>query len=312
MHKSILNVLAVFLFFNAAHGTSEDFQKLEQTVYTQNRAATFVPYKASKISKADFAVWVDKGNAQEPLKASLVGVNVNTWLENPAYFTTLKEQAKSFSISYLLDNLQANNPNIQFNAPDLVADLLNEDIYSKYLKDISNYSAKNLRFADVTNIISYTRNIHIYGASAGRLPYFGRPVEGDKRMLNLGLVDGQIDEIAVKLPDTDLFLVAMVNIVPNWLEEGWDIHQISQQELEILVYAFDRRGKLLGGGGVPMSFYSTDRKYTMEQKIVSKVWQNGTSRRFYVWPSFKISNSKDRTKGRVTNEINVPDDSHLI
>ena len=270
---------------------------------------TFRPYNAQTDINSGIMEW--KNRYQKPQKkynVSLVGVNIYSWLENPEYFNVLKEMSKKIPLRSLLENLQANNPNLVFNSPDVVRKALNSDIYTPYLKGISNYTDKNIRFSDVKEVISYTRRYHIYGVTAGGLPYFGRPMEGGKREINLGILAGQIDEVAVKLPDTDIFLVAMINITPNWLEEGMNILHKSQQELEILVYAFDRRGKLLGGAGIPMDFVHKGQYFEMEQKIRSKFWQAGVSRAFYLWPSFRMLNDKKEGQARVAPNITLPQD----
>ncbi|MGL5955625.1 MAG: hypothetical protein ACRC0X_03345 [Brevinema sp.] len=330
MHITILSVLILFFSYTYTQDQSNTVEiripvnrgeprtsqnRLARSNTSQNRTvrnntsqnSTFCTYEIKTNISSDVAEWRDRyQKAQEQYRVSLVGVNINSWLENPEYFNTLIDQAKKFPVSALLDNLQSYNPTLLFNDPSLVSRVLNEDIYSSHLSVISNYQEKTLRFTDFKTVISYTRRYHIYGAAAGDLPYFGRPVEGGSREINLSTINGQIMEIATKLPDTDIFLVAMINIVPNWLEEGWDIFQVSQQELEILVYAFDRHGKLLGGAGVPMNFLFNGKHFTMEQKIYSKIWQGGTSRRFYAWPSFQISNSKDRSKEKITPQISLP------
>ena len=272
--------------------------------------ASFRPYRARKIVNTGILEWKNRyQKAQEKYNVSLVGVNVNSWLENPEYSNVLNAQGENFSVSGLLDNLQSYNPNLVFNDPEIVKQALNNDIYSPYLKSISNYTDKNVRFSDVNRVISYTRRYHIYGVGASGLPYFGRPMEGGKREINLGILPGQIDEIAAKLPETDIFLVAMVNVVPNWLEEGMNILQKNQQELEIMIYAFDREGKLLGGAGVPMDFVHKGQYFVMEQKIRSKVWQEGVSRQFYLWASFRILNDKDEDQEKVAPNITVPQDT---
>jgi len=272
--------------------------------------ATFSPYRAQKIANTGIIEWKDRyQKPQTKYNVSLIGVNVNSWLENPEYLNVLNVQGENFSISGLLDNLQSYNPNLVFNDPEVVKKALNNDIYSPYLKNISNYTDKNVRFSDVNRVISYTRRYHIYGVGAGGLPYFGRPMEGGKREINLGVLPGQIDEVAVKLPETDIFLVAMINIVPNWLEEGMNILQKNQQELEIMIYAFDRKGKLLGGAGIPMDFVHKGHYFVMEQKIRSKIWQEGVSRQFYMWASFRILNDKDKNQERVAPNITLPQDT---
>ncbi|MGL5955068.1 MAG: hypothetical protein ACRC0X_00460 [Brevinema sp.] len=303
MHNIILGVL--ILFFSYSY-TQDNMVANNTSLYRKNME-TFRTYHTTNKVFSEVAEWRDRYQMpQEQYRVSLVGVNINSWLENPEYFNTLINQAKNFPISALLDNLQSYNPNLLFNDPSIVRSVLNTDIYTPYLNVISNYQEKTLRFTDFKTVISYTRRYHIYGVSAGDLPYFGRPVEGGDREINLSTIDGQMIEIATKLPDTDIFLVAMINIVPNWLEEGWDIFQVNQQELEILVYAFDRRGKLLGGAGVPMNFLFDGKYFTVEQKIYSKIWQSGTSRRFYAWPSFQIANSTDRSKEQTMPQISLP------
>ena len=272
-------------------------------------STTFRSYNAQKSIDNGIMEWKNRyQKAQKPYKVSLIGVNINSWLENPEYFNILKEMSKKIPLRSLLDNLQANNPNLSFNSPDVVRNALNSDIYTPYLKSISDYTDKNIRFSDVKEVISYTRRYHIYGVTAGGLPYFGRPMEGGKREINLGVVAGQIDEVAVRLPDTDIFLVAMINVVPNWLEEGMNIFHKSQQELEILVYAFNRKGKLLGGAGIPMDFVHKGQYFEMEQKLRSKVWQAGVSRAFYLWPSFHMLNDKDESQAKVAPNITLPQD----
>ena len=272
---------------------------------------TFQPYSIKrKIANTGIMEWKNRYQlAQKKYNVSLIGVNVNTWLENPEYFNILEVQGKDFSITNILDNLQSYNPNLVFNDPEVVRTALNTDIYQPYLNKISNYTEKSIRFSDINKVISYTRHYHVYGVAAGGLPYFGRPVEGGQRNINLGLLSGQLDEAAVKLPDTDIFLVAMVNVIPNWLEEGMNIFHISQQELEILVYAFDRRGKLLGGAGIPMDFVHNGQYFMMEQKIRSKIWQKGVSRQFYLWSSFRMLNDKDETKAPIAPNITLPPDT---
>lgn len=268
---------------------------------------TFKPYIVQEKVDAGIMEWNDRyQDSQDKYKVSLVGVNINSWLENPVYFNTLQRAAEKFSIGPLLDNLQANNPNLVFNEPMIVRKALNNDIYSPYLKIIPNYTDKNVRFSDTREVISYTRHYHIYGATIGGLPYFGRPMEGGQREINLGVLPGQIDEITTKLPDTDIFLVAMINVTPNWLEEGMNVFHKSQQELEILIYAFDRKGKLLGGAGIPMNFVYKGQYFVMEQKIRSKVWQEGVSRSFYMWPSFRMLNDKDKTKEPIIHNVSLP------
>ena len=269
--------------------------------------ATFEAYKAQAKVSTGVMEWKDRYQVpQEKYKVSLVGVNINTWLENPRYFNILKKAAEKVSVRPLLDNLQANNPNLVFNDPNTVRRALNSDIYSPYLKIIPNYTDKNVRFADTKEAISYTRHYHIYGVTAGELPYFGRPMEGGKREINLGVLPGQFDEITTRLPDTDIFLVAMINVTPNWLEEGMNLFHKSQQELEILVYAFDRKGKLLGGAGVPMDFVHKGQYFVMEQKIRSLIWQEGVSRAFYMWASFRMLNDKDKTQEPAIPNITLP------
>ena len=268
---------------------------------------TFETYTTREKVDAGVMEWNNRYQVpQEKYKVSLVGVNINTWLENPRYFNILKKAAEKVSIKPLLDNLQANNPNLVFNSPAAVRKALTSDIYSPYLKIIPNYTDKNVRFADTKEAISYTRHYHIYGVTAGGLPYFGRPMEGGKREINLGVLPGQFDEITARLPDTDIFLVAMINVTPNWLEEGMNLFHKSQQELEILVYAFDRKGKLLGGAGVPMDFVHEGQYFVMEQKIRSLVWQEGVSRAFYMWASFRMLNDEDKTQEPAIPNITVP------
>lgn len=270
---------------------------------------TFRPYTASVKNKENEVVWYTHlHKKQTPYRVSLVGVNINSWLENPQYFETLQKQARGFSVQALLDNLQSYNPDLIFNHPLVVSKALKEDIYTPYLKSITNNKKIPLRFSDISNIVSYTRRYHIYGSAAGSLPYFGRPMEGAERSINLGILSGQLEEIAIKLPDTDIFLVAMINIIPNWLEEGWDIFHISQQELEILVYAFDRKGKVIGGAGVPMNFYQDGKDYSIQQKIRSKIWQEGVSRQFYMWPSFRMLNDRDKGASPRGVTISMPTD----
>ncbi|MGL4677309.1 MAG: hypothetical protein ACRCWI_06545 [Brevinema sp.] len=312
MHITIFSVLILLVSYT--YTQELDGSLIDSVPIIRSRTATrvvrdttFQPYSTKNKVSSDVAEWRDRYQiAQEQYKVSLVGVNINSWLENPEYFNTLIDQAKKFPIATLLDNLQSYNPNLLFNDPSLVSSILNKDIYTPYLEVISNYQEKTIRFTDFKTVISYTRRYHIYGASAGDLPYFGRPIEGGKREINLSTLNGQITEIATKLPDTDIFLVAMINVIPNWLEEGWDIFQVNQQELEILVYAFDRRGKLIGGAGVPMNFLFEGKHFRIEQKIYSKIWQQGISRSFYAWPSFQIVNSKDQTKAVAIPQISVP------
>ncbi len=102
MHRMILSLLAVFIFSNAEAADikaeqNAGLQKKEQSVYLQNTGVTFTPYRASGVEASEF-VWVTSGKAQENLKASLVGVNINTWLENPLYFGTLQKLAGEFSV----------------------------------------------------------------------------------------------------------------------------------------------------------------------------------------------------------------------
>ncbi len=227
------------------HPSVKSYQPKVITNSTSKPMPTFVPYKTTNIISSDVTEWRTKDLEIKDINVSLVGVNINTWLETPDYFTVLKETAKKFPIQILLDNLISNNPELNFNNPQTVKKALNEDIYYPYMSKLSNYK-KTLQFADINEVVSYTRNHHIYGVAVGGLPYFGRPVEGGKeRNINLGLLRGQMDEIAVKLPDTDVFLVAMINIIPNWLEESLDIHHIPQQQVEVLIYAFDRQGILV-------------------------------------------------------------------
>ncbi|MGL4563483.1 MAG: hypothetical protein ACRCVW_06500 [Brevinema sp.] len=265
------------------------FKPLSENVRPQT---TFSRYTASKNISMDVAIWKNRIAAkQTPYKVSLVGININTWLENPQYFNTLQKIGDSFPITSLLDNLQSYNPDLQFNDPALVKKILETDIYTPYLQNITSQSLPRLQFADIKSVISYTRNYHIYGVGAQEYPYFGRPSEGSQRKINLGILRDQLNEITAKMPDTDIFLVAMINIIPNWLEETFDVFQINQQEVEILIYAFDRNRKLIGGSGIPLSFWFKGQKFVFEQKIKSKIWQPSVSREFYITPSYKIINT---------------------
>ncbi|MDK2817817.1 MAG: hypothetical protein KFW21_00010 [Spirochaetota bacterium] len=327
-----LSIVALSIVFSSASYTQDVTQKInnsgvrstkqvknseqKEVVFTSLSGKnpfsfnTFQAYSTKrKIANTGIMEWKNRYQlAQKKYNVSLIGVNVNTWLENPEYFNILEVQGKDFSITNILDNLQSYNPNLVFNDPEVVRTALNTDIYQPYLNKISNYTEKSIRFSDINKVISYTRRYHVYGVAAGGLPYFGRPVEGGQRNINLGVLSGQLDEAAVKLPDTDIFLVAMVNVIPNWLEEGMNIFHISQQELEILVYAFDRRGKLLGGAGIPMDFVHNGQYFMMEQKIRSKIWQKGVSRQFYLWSSFRMLNDKDETKAPIAPNITLPPD----
>ena len=269
---------------------------------------TFRPYRAERPVNNGLIRWQNKKEKQENYNVSLVGVNINSWIKHPAYFNTLKAQAKNFPVKALLDNLQSNNPNLTFNDPTITASALREDVYTPYWNIIKEKKEKPVLYSDITDVVSYTRRFYIYGAAAGGLPYFGRPMEGGKREINLGVVGGQIDEIAVKLPETDIFLVAMLNIIPNWLEEGLDVFQVSQQRLEILVYAFDRNGNVLGGAGIPVDFLNKGQHYTVAQSITSKVWQAGTSRTFYLWPSYQIKNTEEKAKEKFASRLKAPID----
>ena len=165
---------------------------------------TFRPYRAERPVNNGLIRWQNKKEKQENYNVSLVGVNINSWIKHPAYFNTLKAQAKNFPVKALLDNLQSNNPNLTFNDPTITASALREDVYTPYWNIIKEKKEKPVLYSDITDVVSYTRRFYIYGAAAGGLPYFGRPMEGGKREINLGVVGGQIDEIAVKLPETDI------------------------------------------------------------------------------------------------------------
>ncbi len=290
-----------------ATSVKESVAELPKRIISREIPTTFTSYRASRNITSDIFQWYSK-DTQKEYKVSLVGVNINTWLETPDYFTVLKDTAKNFSVRALLDNLASNNPNFIFNDPTVVSRALKEDIYTPYMQVLSNYK-RPLQFADISEVVSYTRKYHIYGVAAGGLPYFGRPVEGgSNRELNLGLLRGQMDEVVAKLPDTDIYLVAMLNIIPNWLEEGLDINHVPQQQVEILVYAFDKKGKLLGGGGLPTTIRDSGNTYHIEQKYISDFWQTGISRGFYILPSYRILNTKDYTKEKRIPTVQFPTD----
>ena len=92
---------------------------------------TFQPYSIKrKIANTGIMEWKNRYQlAQKKYNVSLIGVNVNTWLENLEYFNILEVQGKDFSITNILDNLQSYNPNLAFNNPDVVSTALNTDIY---------------------------------------------------------------------------------------------------------------------------------------------------------------------------------------
>ncbi|MGL4389014.1 MAG: hypothetical protein ACRCTJ_06460, partial [Brevinema sp.] len=270
---------------------------------------TFSPFRSSQNVSSDVAIWKNRlGYEQTSYNVSLVGINLNTWLENPEYLNTLQKIANDFPIRNLLTHLQSYNPTLVFNDPDLVKRILETDIYSPYFESIKQTPQIGVKFSDIKSTISYTRHYHIYGVGAQNYPYFGKPVEGGKREINLGLLRDQLSEITVKMPDTDIFLVAVINIVPNWLEETLDIFQVNQQELEILIYAFDRNQKLIGGSGIPLSMLHNGQKFVFEQKIRSKIWQSSLSREFYITPSYQIVNTPKIGTSELTPKITVPID----
>jgi len=297
MNYRLLFIILLFFSYPLYGEKIKSNQNEEQIVPLNTRIlpnVTFRTYQSkNKISNnfIEFYNMLDK--KQKTYKVSLVGVNLNSWLENPKYFKNLEMMANKFPIENLLDNLKSYNPNLIFNDPMIVHKALNTDIYTPYLKIFTNNSI-SLQFKDIRKVISYTRRYHVYGVSIGDLPYFGQPIEGGKyREINLGMIGGQINEIAVKLPETDIFLVAMINIIPNWLEERTDIFQINQQQLEIIIYAFDRNGKVLGGVGKEVDFWHKGQHFVMEQRIRSKIWETAISRQFYILPSYQIINQEE-------------------
>ncbi len=303
----MISFISEELLVATALPVKESVVELPKKTILRESLTTFASYRPSHNVTSDIFQWYSK-DPQKEYKVSLVGVNINTWLETPDYFTVLKDTAKKFSVRALLDNLASNNPNFIFNDPTVVSRALKEDIYTPYMQVLSNYK-RPLQFADISEVVSYTRNYHIYGVAAGGLPYFGRPVEGgSNRELNLGLLRGQMDEVVAKLPDTDIYLVAMLNIIPNWLEEWLDINHVPQQQVEILVYAFDKKGKLLGGGGLPSTIRDSGNTYYIEQKYISDFWQTGISRGFYILPSYRILNTKDYTKEKRMPTVQFPTD----
>lgn len=314
MFYFILFFMSIFFHFSIfAQTIGEDPKQknivshisLDVSVLPKN---TFRAYRPkNKISNDMFEFHTYADPQQSKFRVSLVGININTWLENPENFNVLGYLARQFPVENLLDNLAAYNPELEFNTPDIVFKALHTDIYSPYLKIITNGKSLPRYFSSVSNTVSFTRNYHIYGAAAQQFPYFGQPVEGGSREINLGIFPGQLEEYQAKLPDTDIFLVAMVNISPNWLEEGWDIFQVNRQKMTILIYAFDRQGKLIGGSGIPQSLFYNGQRFVVEQAVQSRVWQPLISRRFYAWPSFKIINTPIPDTDKKVPSVVLPD-----
>ncbi|MGL4367688.1 MAG: hypothetical protein ACRCTQ_05370 [Brevinemataceae bacterium] len=271
-------------------------------------AVTFRPYRAKKTLSLPQAYQCKKNLSffTKPAKVSLISISINTWLENPQNFEILREMGRKFPIADFMDNLQSYNPELEFNDPELVQELLNIDIYTPYTKVFENKISKPLMFSDVKEVVTYARKYNIYGISAGKFPYFGRPVEGDQKMINLGILPGQLSEIRVKLPDTEIFLAAVINIVPNWLSEGLDIYQINQQEMQVSIFAFNKKGKLIGGMGRPITLWSNAKRMILEQMVSGRIWQPSISREFYILPALSIVNTELSGSEQVPN-IELPD-----
>lgn len=306
--------MSIFFHFSIfAQTVGEDLKQkdiiphvpLDVSVLPKNTFRAYRPKNRISNDMFEFHTYADP--QQSKFRVSLVGVNINTWLENPENFNVLGYLAQQFPVENLLDNLVAYNPELEFNTPDVVFKALHTDIYSPYLKIITNRKSLPRYFSSVSNTVSFTRNYHIYGAAAQKFPYFGQPMEGGSREINLGILPGQLEEYQAKLPDTDIFLVAMINISPNWLEEGWDIFQVNRQKITILIYAFNRQGKLIGGTGIPQSLLYNGQRFVIEQAVQSRVWQPLISRRFYAWPSFKIVNTPIPDTDKKVPSIVLPD-----
>ncbi|SFB94178.1 hypothetical protein SAMN02745150_01397 [Brevinema andersonii] len=314
MFYSILFFMSIFFHFSIfAQTVGENLKQkdiiphipLDVSVLPKNTFRAYRPKNSISNDIFEFHTYADP--QQSKFRVSLVGVNINTWLENPENFNVLEYLAQQFPVENLLDNLVAYNPKLEFNTPDVVFNALHTDIYSPYLKIITNRKSLPHYFSSVSNTVSFTRNYHIYGAAAQKFPYFGQPIEGGSREINLGILPGQLEEYQAKLPDTDIFLVAMINISPNWLEEGWYIFQVNRQKITILIYAFNRQGKLIGGTGIPQSLFYNGQRFVIEQAAYSRVWQPLISRRFYAWPSFKIVNTPIPDTDKKVPSIVLPD-----
>lgn len=314
MFYFILFFMSIFFHFSVFAQTNvEDVNQkntvpqipLNMSVLPKNTFSAYRP--KNKILNNVFEFYTATNSQQPKFRVSLVGVNINTWLENPENFNVLGYLAQKFPVEDLLDNLVEYNPKLEFNTPDIVFKALHTDIYSPYLKVVTNAKSLPRYFSSVSNTVSFTRNYHIYGAAAQQFPYFGQPIEGASREINLGILPGQLEEYQAKLPDTDIFLVAMVNISPNWLEEAWDIVQVNRQKMTILIYAFNRQGKLIGGAGIPQSLFYNGQRFVVEQAVQSRVWQPLISRRFYAWPSFKIVNTPVPNTDKKVPSVVLPD-----
>ncbi|MGL5721373.1 MAG: hypothetical protein ACRCY4_03110, partial [Brevinema sp.] len=247
---------------------------------------TFLPYRGSPSdSGTNFRIETVSKPDQAPFNVTLVGVNVNAWLENPDTYKVLIEAAEQFPIPRFLDNIVHNNPEITLNNPELTSRILRMDIYAPYLSNVTKTPKLPPLFNEYRGAVAHTRNYNIYGTTAGGLPYFGTPTEGADRRINLAVNKHQFREYAVRFPDTDIFLVATINISPNWLEEGWDIRQENRQFADVFIYAFDRKGKLIGGGGISQNFLHKGQFISLIHRVYSKYWQPAIPRVFYVTPS---------------------------